>query len=101
MNENIIANHLDHFRSDIGKFESAAGQLENSSRKLFDTLESLNASWSGAAHDEYVENVKEDEELMESVFKALISFGEELREAEVTYRTCEDNVEQEIARLRV
>ena len=91
MGDNKIMNHLDRYRSDVREFKSATSQLKSKSKRLFDSLESLNATWIGPAH----------KELMESVFKALRELGEELSDADSTYRKCEDRVRQEINSLIV
>lgn len=101
MGDNKIMNHLDRYRSDVREFKSATSQLKSKSKRLFDSLESLNATWIGPAHNVYVANVAEDKELMESVFKALRELGEELSDADSTYRKCEDRVRQEINSLIV
>ena len=46
-------------------------------------------------------DVAEDKELMDSVFKALKELEEELSEASITYRKCEERVQQEINSLVV
>lgn len=92
---------MERFRSDVRQFRSSTEQIRRTSNRLFTALESLNSTWSGSAHSIYIANVKEDEELMASVFKALRELGEELEEADAVYRKCEDQVEQEINSLVV
>lgn len=101
MSDNKIMNHLDRYRSDLREFKTTAAQIKRKSNELFNSLESLNATWIGPAHDVYVDNVAEDKELMDSVFKALKELEEELSEASITYRKCEERVQQEINSLVV
>ena len=68
MDDILTANHLVRFGSDIKKYQDYVRQLKTTSNKLFSELESLNSSWSGPAHSSYVDNLKEDQELMDSVF---------------------------------
>ncbi len=97
----ITANHLVCFGSDVKKFKDSVRLLNATSKKLFTELESLNASWNGPAHDSYVDNLKEDQDLMESVFKALTTISDGLEHAKKTYNTCEEQVREEIASLVV
>ena len=96
-----IMNHLDRFHSDVQQFSTSTDHLKITTNRLFATLESLNATWSGAAHNVYVANVNEDKELMDSIFRALRSLGSELSQADKIYRNCEKTVEQEINKLVV
>lgn len=101
MNSKLISNNLLAFRSDITNIKGAEGQLRGLNAKLFSTLDSLNASWDGSAHDVYVDNVQEDRELMERVLKTLTQFGEDLAQANTIYSANEDKVAAEIASIRV
>jgi WXG100 family type VII secretion target len=101
MDDILTANHLVRFGSDIKKYQDYVRQLKTTSNKLFSELESLNSSWSGPAHSSYVDNLKEDQELMDSVFKALSSISGEFEHANKTYKACEERVREEIASLVV
>jgi len=101
MDDILTANHLVRFGSDIKKYQDYVRQLKTTSNKLFSELESLNSSWSGPAHNSYVDNLKEDQELMDSVFKALFSISDEFEHANKTYKACEERVREEIASLVV
>ena len=97
----ITANHLVCFGNDVKKFRDGVRLLNATSKKLFTELENLNASWNGPAHDSYVGNLKEDQELMDNVFKALGSISDGLEHAKKIYDTCEEQVGEEVASLVV
>lgn len=101
MNSNRIANNLVTFNRDIRSIESGTEQLRGTTQKLFSTLDALNSSWVGSAHEVYVQNVQDDRELMNNVLSTLTKFLQDMQDADRTYKTCESQVESTIASIVV
>lgn len=99
--ENRIANDLERFHADISSTEELLAQVQATSDKMFTSLDSLNTSWEGSAHNAFVANVNEDRAFMTEVLKTLRTYTESLDAAETTYRTCESDVSNVIAGIRV
>lgn len=94
--EGFIANDLEQFRRDIEQFGQACDFFRDTFFNVTEALNNLNGMWEGGAHDALMERFVIDAEYIGKYISFLEDYRNELEEAEVSYRSCEADVEDSV-----
>lgn len=97
----VIENDLERFLQDIREAEQKIRSLQEMHRKLFEEITALTGLWEGGAHDVYMAQFHTDSENMKLVLKNLQAFKKSLDEAYGKFRTCEQQVEDAVSRVKI
>ncbi len=99
--ENIIANDLERFRTDINRFGEAADKMENCRVRMFNELAALNGMWEGEAHDVLISRFESDNAFTEDYIAFLRQLVNNCNDAHAAYTRCEADVADVIAAMNL
>ena len=86
---------------DIGQFEECMQRFSNSQTAMQNSINELNKTWSGAAHDAFVQSFQNDMTLMNEVWNILADMLEAMRYAKASYQQCDAEVNAVVSAISV
>lgn len=87
--------------SDSNTLASLVSEGKAQLSALRESIDALSATWTGAAHDTFYEQLAGDIALMEDVFTSLNKYREHMDEAVREYQQCEQDVHGMVAAIQI
>ena len=96
-----IANELSRFNTDVEQFKTALDDLDNNYTNVFETIESLNSTWAGQAHDAFLTQFDNDNKNVKDMIEELKKYRDDLLFANNEYTKCEAEVNDIVTSLSI
>ena len=97
----IIETDTSAMARDIEQLEERLRQLESHMKKMFTSVQELDAMWDGPSNEEFNRQFQQDYRMCEEMCGILRELIGSLRHARTEYEKCEQNVDGMIRSLRI
>lgn len=97
----LIEVDADAIRIQIEQLKGCLGNAKNTTAELATSIESLQAMWTGEAHDEFVISCMRNREEMENMCLILENIIQSMEMAEKEYNGCEEEIGHAISSFRL
>lgn len=88
--------NINTLHGDIETLNTTLRNINQDMTKMFESVEQLDAMWTGIANETFVKQFEHDKGIFEEISNAVKGVIESMENAEELYRKCEQNVSSEI-----
>ena len=86
---------------DVKTLEEALKSVEKDMSGMFDSVAALNTMWDGPANEAFVQQFEIDHQVFGNLCTTIREIIDSIENAKDAYRKCENNVSDEINRIKI